>query len=100
MSMANAMAASDGVRERGICPIGARLWGAGPGPQCSPLGGTLATIAPLTFHSMDDSLSHAACGAVSLAQMGLGVSRAHPAPARGVQGRLQGGFTSAAPSRS
>jgi len=24
------------------------------------LGGTLATIAPLTFHAMDDGLSHAA----------------------------------------
>ncbi len=58
MSMANAMAASAGVRERGTCPIGARL--GGPGPQRSPLGGTLATIAPLTFHSMDDGLSHAA----------------------------------------
>jgi hypothetical protein len=60
MSMANAMAASDGVRERETGPIGARLGGPGPGPQRSPLGGTLATIAPLTFHSMDDGLSHAA----------------------------------------
>ncbi len=61
--------------------LGARL-----GAQRSPLGGTLATIAPLTFHSMDDGLSHAACGSVSLAQVRLGVSRAHPAPARGVPG--------------
>src|SRR6266571_7007704 len=67
-------------------PIGARRWGAGPGPQRSPLGGTLAIIAPLTFHAMDDGLSHAACGSVSLAQVWLGVSRAHPAPARGVPG--------------
>jgi hypothetical protein len=60
MAMANAMAASDGGRERGICPISARLWGSGPGPRRSPLGSPLAIIAPRTFHSMDDSLSHAA----------------------------------------
>ena len=88
--MANAMAASAGVRKRGTGPIGVRLWGSGPSPQRSPLGGTLAIIAPLTFHSMDDGLSHAACGSVSLAQVRHGVSR----------GRLQGGFTRAAPSRS
>ena len=35
---------------------------------------------------MDNSLSHAACGSGSLAQVWLGVSRAHPAPARGVPG--------------
>src|SRR4029450_6033362 len=33
----------------------------------SPLGGHLATIAPLTLHAIDDGLSHAACGSVPLA---------------------------------
>ena len=43
---ANAMPASAGAREEGSS---ARLWGAGPGPRGSPLGGHRATIAPLTF---------------------------------------------------
>ena len=98
--MANAMAASAGVRERGTGPTGARLWGAGPRPPRSPLGGNLATIGPLTLYSLDDDLSHAAGGSVSLAEVRRGVSRAPPAPAWGVPGALQGGFTSAAPSRS
>ena len=66
----------------------------------SPLGGHLATIAPLTLHAMDDGLRHAACGSVPLAAVQFGVSRAHPAPARCVPEALQGGFTSAVPSPS
>jgi hypothetical protein len=60
MSMANAMTASTGAREQGPWPTGARLWCAGLGPRRSPLGGHLATIAPLTLHAIDDGLSHAA----------------------------------------
>ena len=47
-------------------------WGSGSRAPRSRLRGLLATIVPLTFHSMDESLSHAACGAVSLAQVCLG----------------------------
>ncbi len=53
-----------------------------------------------TLYAIDDGLSHAACGSVPLAAVRLGVSRAHPAPAQCVPGALQGGFTSAVPSRS
>ncbi len=80
--MANIMAASAGVRKQGT--------GSQRRSPRSPLGGPLAIIAPSLFMTMDNSLSHAACGSGSLAQVWLGVSR----------GRLQGGFTSAAPSQS
>jgi hypothetical protein len=49
MSMANAMAASDGVRERGTRPLGPLLGGSGPGAPRSPLRGIRATIAPSLF---------------------------------------------------
>jgi len=48
---------------------------------------------------MDDSLSHAACGAVCLAQVRLGVSRRTLSQHGTSQGRLQGGYTRAACSR-
>jgi hypothetical protein len=72
------MAASAGVRKQGT--------GFQRRAPRSPLGGPLALIAPALFMTMDNGRSHAACGSGSLAP----VSR----------GRLQGGFTSAAPSQS
>jgi hypothetical protein len=60
MSMANAMATSDGVRERGSWLCAPRLGGSGPGAPRSPLPRILATIGPLTCHAMDASLSYAA----------------------------------------
>lgn len=41
-------------------PKSPRLGGSGPGAPRSPLRRILATIGPLTFHAMDDSLSRAA----------------------------------------
>jgi hypothetical protein len=52
----------------------------GPGVPRSPLRRLRAPIGPLTFYSMDDSLSPAACGSVALTQVRLGVSRAPPGP--------------------
>jgi hypothetical protein len=60
MSMANAMATSDGVREQGTWPLGARLGGLWPWRPALASARHPRYNSPLTFHSMDDSLSHAA----------------------------------------